>query len=124
MSRELTCTGLLAYDDGVSDPVQLALANPFYVNVATKITARDQQSILTTETVINLGGVAVLGYWMMVNRDTTNYVDVKIAAASTIIARLDPNGGFCIWKIGSGITAPVAIANTAACIIDKLILSL
>lgn len=123
MASELTLSFSMAYDDGVSDPESLSIAELFQ-DVTTKVTARGQQSIGITDTAINLGSVAALGYMVLINRDTTNYVDVKVAAAGTIIARLRPSGGFCIFLVGSGITAPVAIANTAACVIDKLICSL
>lgn len=127
MSTQLACNVTMAYDDGVSDPVSLQVpitGTSFGVAVATKIVFRGQKLILTSDTVIPYGGVNGLGYWMLVNLDPTNYIDVKTGAAGTIIARLDPNGGFLAGKIGSGITAPNAIANTASCLMDILILSL
>lgn len=122
-ATQLTCNASLAYDDGVSDPITLQIAN-FLVPVATKVVFRGQKSIGITDTVIPLGGVATLGYFVFVNLDVTNYIDVKVAASGTIIARLDPAGGFLVGKIGSGITAPNALANTAPAIMDILILSL
>lgn len=123
MAGELALSVSMTYDDGVSQAESLFVTD-FSMDVATKITYRGQQSIATSDTAINLGSVATLGMWVLVNRDPTNYVELKVAAAGTIIARLAPNGGFCAFRIGSGITAPAAIANTAACIIDKFICSL
>lgn len=123
MPAELTLSASVTYDDGVSQAESLSVAD-LLQDVTTKITTRGQQTIATSDTAINLGSVATLGYMILVNRDTTNYVDVKVAAAGTVIARLRPNGGFCMFLVGSGITAPVAIANTASCVIDKMICSL
>jgi hypothetical protein len=123
MSRELFANVTLAYNDGVSQPVWLQIAN-FYANVATKVAFRGQQSIGITDTLLDFGSVVVFGYWVLVNLDPTNYVDLKVEAGGTIIARLDPAGGFIAGKIGSGITAPAALANTAPCILDMLICSL
>jgi hypothetical protein len=73
---------------------------------------------------IGLGWIGTLGWVMLVNRDPTNYVEVKTATSGTIFARLEPAGGFCLFKCGSGVTAPYAIANTAACVIEKFVGSL
>lgn len=121
MSLELTLSGSLAYADANGVDAEL-LVESLQQSVSTKIISRAPQSIAITETVINLGSVASIGYVMLINRDTTNFVNVKTAASGTIFAKLPP-GGFCILHLGSGVTAPVAIADTAACIIDKIICS-
>ena len=121
MANELTLTGNFAYTDANGAKQELGV-DSLLQSVTTKVTSRAQQSIATSETTINLGGVASVGWLILVNLDDTNYVEIKTAASGTIIAKLPP-GGFCILYLGSGITAPVAIANTAACIIDKLICS-
>lgn len=107
--------------NNVTDEIKIT---DLLVNVATKIISRAQQSINTIETALNLGSVGTLGYVILVNLDPDNYIDLKTAASGTIIARLDAGGGFAFFKVGSGITAPVAIANTSPCVIDKLLCSL
>ena len=124
MADEITMTGSVAYSDSNDVAVDLTPA-AFLASVATKAVSLGTQSIATTETTLNLGGLAALGVVMLVNRDPTNYVDVKTAASGIKIARLKPGGGFAImdWSAG-GVTAPVAIADTAACVIEKLLCSL
>lgn len=91
-------------------------------DVATKVLVYSQQSIATSETTIDLGSISALGLCLLVNRDSTNYIEIKTAASGTIIAKMLA-GEPCLFRIGSGITAPVAIANTAACLLDILLLS-
>lgn len=121
MASEIQLTASLAYSDanGVTDELGVPTLT---ADVTTKVTSRAQQSIATSETVINLGGVSSVGWLILVNRDATNYVDIKTAASGTIFARLPP-GGFCVLYLGSGVTAPVAVAHTAACVVDKFICS-
>lgn len=121
MANEIALSGNLSYSDANGAKQELGVES-LLQSVTTKITHRGQQSIATTETTLELGSVSSVGYVILINRDGTNYVDVKTAASGTIFARLQP-GGFCILYLGSGVTAPVAIANTAACVIDKLICS-
>lgn len=80
-----------------------------------KRSVEDILLVNTTDTTIPLLSAGTLGYAVFLNLDPTNPIDLKVAAAGTIIARLDANGGCALLKIGSGITAPVAIANTATC---------
>lgn len=122
MANEVTATGSVAYSDanGVKD--SLAISS-FVSSVGTKIIQRSAQSIPTSETAVNLGPVSAPGYAVLVNRDPTNYVDVKVATSGAVFARLLPNGGFCVVYLGSGAQAPYAVANTAACVIDVFICS-
>lgn len=116
----LTLNASIEYADD-NDVEESIDAADFEYTGTTDLVSKGSQSILTTETTIGLGGVTPLGYCMFVNRDPTNYIDIKTGASGTIIARLRPAGGFCLLMIGSGITAPVAIANTAACIMEKFV---
>lgn len=123
MATPLTCNFSLAYNDGVSSPISLQIID-FLATIAGKPTFRGQQTIAVTETTLNLGSITSLGYYAIVNLDPTNYVELKTASAGTIINRLDPAGGFVVGKWGSGITAPVLIANTLACEVDVILFSL
>ena len=92
-------------------------------DVSVKVLANHQQSIATSETAIDLGGVATMGWVMFFNRDATNYIEIKTAASGTIIGKMLAGESYGPVRIGSGVTAPVAIANTSACLMDVLILS-
>lgn len=121
MANEITLSGNLSYSDANGAKQELGVES-LLQSVTTKITYRGQQSIATSETTLELGKVSSVGYVIIINRDDTNYVEVKTGASGTIFAKLPP-GGFCILYLGSGVTAPVAIANTAACVIDALVCS-
>ena len=116
----LTLNLSVQYADDNDVEKSLAVADFEYTGT-TDLVSDGSQSIATSETAINLGGVTPLGYVMLVNRDPTNYIDVKTGASGVIFARLRPSGGACCLMLGSGVTAPVAIANTAACILERFI---
>lgn len=73
-------------------------------------------------TVIPLGSVTTLGWAMLKNNDATNYVDVLVAVSGTDILRLYP-GEVALFRFGSGISAPAAIAHTATVLLQYLILA-
>lgn len=66
------------------------------------------------------GGIATLGYGIFVNRDATNYIELMTAVSGTKIAKLFP-GEVAMFRFGSGVTAPAAIANSTACLLEYLI---
>jgi len=121
MANELLINATLAYDDDVSaDSLQVTDKQ---VTVATTTIARHIQSILTSETVLDLGSVTTMGFVMFKNLDPTNYIEIKVGASGTIIGKMLPGETYGPVRIGSGITAPVAIANSGACRMDILITS-
>ena len=121
MANEVMISANLAYSDASGVKDELGVAS-FLADVTTKQTRRSQQSIATTETTLNLGGLAAVGWAVLVNLDATNYVELKTGASGTIFAKIPP-GGVCLLCLGSGVTAPVAVANTAACLLDILLVS-
>lgn len=121
MANELTINCSLVYDDGdIPEPIQLFVTDA----LATLTTAKpvfNVQTIATTETTINLGGVTTLGWVLFVNLDDTNYVEIKTAASGTVIGKMRPGKPYGPVEMGSGVTAPVAIANSASCRVATLI---
>lgn len=110
----------MAFDDGLateSDEVEAR------VQTSTgKRTTKLTQTVGTSEEVLDLGDITSVGAIMIRNLDPTNFVNVKTTTSGTIIARLDPDtdgdgkGGFMLLsRAGSGLQAPWAIADTAAC---------
>jgi len=71
--------------------------------------------------VIPVNDLATLGWACLKNNDPTNYVDILTALSGTDIIRLKP-GEPALFRFGSGITAPAAQANTAAVLLEFLIL--
>jgi len=127
VSDELTLNATLAYDDGV-DEVTMQIVDRF-VTLGTLKFTKLRQSIGTSEEALQLGEVTSPGWLFLINRDATNYVDVKVATSGAIFARLHPDtdsdgtGGFCLLYLGTGAQAPFLIANTAACIVTGFVAS-
>lgn len=128
MSSEITVTAALTYKDATGTAEQLSLDAGVFTPSTLKV-SKTKQIINTTETALKLGDTTAPGYVLLKNLDPTNSVDVKVAASGAIFARLDPDtgsagkGGACLLKLGSGAQAPVAIANTAACLIAVMVVA-
>jgi hypothetical protein len=92
--------------------------------VATKVFTHQKVSVATSEQAMNLGGVtAALAEIFIVNRDESNYVELRSASgAGNDVVRLAP-GRPALFQFGSDITAPYLIANTAACVVEYVLVS-
>lgn len=129
MANEITANLSLSYEDSENTAASLALVDVLK-SVATKRITRTKQNVGTAEEAISLGDVTAPGYALFVNRDATNYIELKVGTGGAIFAKLDPDtnsdgkGGFAFLKLGSGAQVPYAIANTAACQLDVFIISL
>ena|SRR3990167_7473136 len=119
MADELAVQGGLLYSDSVGAQDSLSVPEVL-ADVATKTYIKHKQSIGTTEEAINLGEVTSPGWAVFINRDTTNYIELRVATAGAKFAKLLP-GEFCVLRLASGAQAPYAIANSAACMMEYLI---
>lgn len=123
MANEVNLSAILEYSDanGVSDTIQVpSLA----VSPATLVMGRLGQSIgFASAQAINMGEAVVGGWVMFVNRDPTNFINILTGTGGVIFAKLLP-GEFCLLRLGSGATDPFAQADTAACLLDVLVVSL
>lgn len=81
-----------------------------------------QQSIATSATALNLGGVTAPGYMWIQNMDPTNYVRLHNGSSGAKVVKLQA-GEFSLFRWDDTGT-PYATANTAACIVEYLLLSL
>lgn len=122
MSLEITLNANLAYSDSESADESLAIVDK-QVNITTKLYTKNKQNIGITEEAIKLGELATLGYAIFINRDATNFINIKTATAGTIIVKLFP-GEVAMFRFGSGVTAPFAIADTAPCQLEYMILAI
>lgn len=93
----------------------------FLASISTKKFTWAKQNIATSEEAINLGEATAPGYAIFINRDATNYIELKVATSGAIFAKLKA-GECCLLRLGSGAQVPYAIANTAACQLEYLIL--
>lgn len=120
MADEVTISFSLGYADSEEADVILALAQKF-ATVTTKRFIHAKQAIGTSEEAIKLGELASLGWAAFINRDPTNYLELRSATgAGNDIIKI-PAGKGCLFYFGSDISAPFAIANTAACQMEYLI---
>ena len=129
MANELTMSGSLSYEDSTGTAKSLAFTSVIK-SVVTKRVTEIKQNVGITEEAINLGDVSSPAYAMFINRDETNFIELKVATSGAIFAKLDPDtngdgkGGFAFLKLGSGAQVPFAIADTAPCDMETLIISL
>lgn len=81
------------------------------------------QSIGISEEAIALGEVSSLGVMYAKNLDGTNYLEIRSGTgASNDVIKLKP-GEAWVWRWGSDVTAPYAIANTATCLLEYALFS-
>lgn len=121
MSQELSLSGSISYSDSEGTDDSLSIS-AFIANVAAKVILHTKQIIPTSEAAINIGDLPSLGFAIFVNRDDTNYINLKVATGGAIFAKLRP-GAFAIQELGSGAQVPYAIANTASCSLEIFIVA-
>ena len=119
MSNEITATGILEYEDSEDASETLSISD-LIASVATKKYIKGKQAIGTSEEAITLGEVTSPGWAIFINRDETNFINLKVATGGAIFAKLKA-GEFAILRLGSGAQAPYAIADTAACQLEYFI---
>jgi hypothetical protein len=122
MAEEIVPFMALKYDDDEDTTLSLSLGDIKF-DITTKKHQWCKHNIGITEEALKLGELTALGWCLFLNRDDTNYVEIRSAtgAANDIIKV--PAGGGALFHFGSDVSAPFAIANTAACQTEYLILS-
>lgn len=120
MADELTIDVSMAYADTVkSDSLSV---EDVLTSISSKKPAHYTQNVGTSEEALILADVGTLGYVLLVNRDTTNFVNVKTATSGTVFAKLLPNNGMALFHFGSGVTAPFVQADTGACDVEVFLI--
>lgn len=124
MANELTIGVIFSYEDsdGATFEVPSTLQD-LQASSSGKKFIHHTQSIGTSEEALVLGEVTSLGWACFMNWDSTNYVEIRSAtgAANDIIKV--PPGLPAFHHFGSDVTAPYAIANSAACKLEYWIVS-
>lgn len=124
MANEIQVTATLQYTNAAFNIASqmLSLAGGLF-NITGKNFVEGSQNVPTTSggTIIPLASLASLGWAMFKNNDPTNYVDLLVTTSGTDIIRILP-GEVALFRFGSGITAPAAIAHTAPVLLQYLIL--
>lgn len=119
----ITVNGTLIYDDGTSTPLHIQITDKG-ADVATLQKVFHTQSVGTTaggEAVV-LGECTAPGWFMAINRDETNYVEVLAAVSGTVIGKMLAGESYGPVRLGSGAQVPAMLANTAAVKVDYLLI--
>ena len=121
MANTATITATFAYSDPLSSDE--LIPPDISATIATVGYTRLKQSIATSSTAINLGALSTPTWAIFINRDPTNYIELKVSSSGAIFAKMLP-GEWCILRLGSGAQVPYAIANSGACLMEFLICNL
>lgn len=119
MANELTLNASMVYADSEDTDLSLAIVD-LLATVSSKLPIQRKQNIGTSEEAISLGETTAPGWALFLNRDATNFINLKVATSGAIFAKLKP-GEFCLLRLGSGAQAPYAISDTAACQLEYFI---
>jgi hypothetical protein len=116
VANELTATVNVTFNDtGESAPSVTALN----INMTGTAVSKGRASIGTSEEALRLGDMTTTANCILVlkNLDSTNFVELRRATGSTKIVRYLP--GEC-WpvRLGSEVTDPYLIADTAPCNVE------
>jgi hypothetical protein len=110
MANEITNSSSFSVSKGaISD----SLTNSGTVSLSGDDYLKATQLIPTSVTAINLGSLATIGEFLIVNNDATNYVDIFPNTAGVTMLHILP-GNSARGYFAANITAPAARANTAA----------
>jgi hypothetical protein len=119
MANELTISTSMTFSKGGA--TQSMSKNGLQVTVSGTKYVKGSQSIATTETAIKLGDLASLGFCMIRNTDATNFVSIRAGTGTGNFLKILPGETQGPFRFGSGATAPYAIADTAAVILEYMI---
>ena len=125
MANEISVSASLGLSKGNVVNRILALASGVTFTQTGIRYAEGAQSVPTTAggTILPLGPLAgaTLGWCLLKNNDATNFVEILTTTSGTTILKLKP-GEIALFRFGSGVVAPAALANTATCQLEFLIL--
>jgi hypothetical protein len=124
MAQELSLAGSASYEDAFGVTAEIDIPS-LTVTLSTKKVLHTKQTVGITEEALVLGDITTPCLLVLVNRDETNYVSVKVATSGAIFAKLNPDNVYwCIVPLGSGAQAPFVIANSAECELEIFLCAL
>lgn len=122
MANELSVSMSFAYARGNFAPLARALT-ALGVTISSDPVICDVLNVTTVELAVPLGGVVLAGNWAWFrNLDSTNFLEIRVATGGTKFLKLKP-GEAALLRLGSGVTAPFAIADTATCALEYVLFS-
>jgi hypothetical protein len=119
MADELTIRASISFTKG-SKSASLSLG-PSTFDVAGNAALHNVQEVgFAAEEALLMGDVAAGGYCLMVNRDDTNFVEVRPNTGVADLIRLEP-GDVCLFRITDD-AVPYLLADTAAVDVEVLLI--
>lgn len=115
MANELTLSAAMRFTKGtVDEPFSFG---GLTFNVSGTKSIKNRQTVGTSEEALLIGDVTP-GYVLMINRDSTNFISVRGASGATACVKLLP-GEIAMFRFAG--SAPYVIADTAACVLEYLL---
>lgn len=119
MANELQVSVGMRFIKG-STNVQLNFLNQLFTVSGTDY-VEGTQSIGTSEEALNLGDCAAGGYLIIKNTDPTNFVTLRAGTGVVDTIKLKPGRVACFPLDPTDASAPYLIADTAACVVQYLV---
>ncbi len=113
MANEITLNATMAYEDSEGTDMTAQIVD-LLASVSSKLPIHRKQNIGVSEEAISLGETTTPGWAFFINRDTTNFIELRVATGGAKFAKLKP-GEFAFLRLGSGAQVPFAIADTGSC---------
>lgn len=88
------------------------------IDVSGSKTTKIRQTIGTSEEALDIGDIGTCGFIIGKNLDATNYIEIRPGSGETDLVKVGPGEPFMFRLAMSG---PYAIADTASCDIEFLI---
>jgi len=118
MANEITLTASLAYADGnTSDSLAVTSLS---VDVTGSSILHHRQVVGTSEEVLLLGDAGAGGYCILINRDSTNFIEVRPNTAVADLIKIGP-GEAAMFRLAAD-AVPYVIADTADCDLEYLLI--
>lgn len=119
MANEFTLNASLAYEDSEEAEAELAVID-LIASITSKKYTKVKFTVGITEEAIPLGEATSPGWALFINRDPTNFIELRVATSGAKFAKLKPNE-FAFLRLGSGAQVPYAIADTDVCQMEYLL---
>lgn len=123
VANEITLTASLScYKPAVmSSAIGRSVTNLLF-NMSGNLYTQDTMSVATSATVIPLGAVTAPHWAFFNNLDPTNFIKIRNGSGGADLIKLKP--GECCFVPLLDTATPYAIADTGACLMEYLIISL
>lgn len=122
MASELTYSASVSYTRGNFAALARSIS-ALGITVSSDPLSFGVLSVLVTEVAIPLNGVTVGSSvaWFK-NLDATNYIEIRTATGAVKFLRLSAGEAWPL-RLGSGISAPYAIATGGTCLLEYVLFS-